>query len=73
MRFFSILLCWLLLAFQALAAQTDRASQIANLEMMPLRMNEQKKAKIGDRQRDLAKKFYQAGLLSRKGLEAVLK
>jgi hypothetical protein len=29
--------------------------------------------KIGDRQRDMAKKFYQAGLLSRKGLESVLR
>jgi hypothetical protein len=44
---------------------------IANLELMPLRMNEKKNAKIGDRQRDTAKKFYRAGLLSRKGLEAV--
>src|SRR5205814_6934471 len=46
---------------------------IANLELMPLRMNERKNAKIGSRQRDLAKKFYQAGLLSRKGLEAVIR
>ena len=46
---------------------------IANLELMPLRMNETKNDKIGDRQRDMAKKFYQAGLLSRKGLEAVLR
>ena len=45
---------------------------IANLELMPLRMNESKIAKIGDRQRDMANKFYQAGLLSMKGLEAVL-
>jgi len=46
---------------------------IANLELMPLRMNESKNDKIGDRQRDMAKKFFQAGLLSRKGLEAVLR
>jgi len=46
---------------------------IANLELMPLRMNESKNAKIGSRQRDLSKKFYQAGLLSKKGLEAVLR
>ena len=45
---------------------------IANLELMPLRLNERKNAKIGSRQRDLANKFYQAGLLSRKGLEAVI-
>ena len=46
---------------------------IANLELMPLRMNESKNAKIGDRQRDMAKKFYQAGLLSEQRLKAVLR
>lgn len=45
---------------------------IANLELLPLRLNEQKNDKIGDRQRATAKKLYQAGLLSRKGLETVL-
>jgi len=44
---------------------------IANLELMPLKMNESKNATIGDRQRDMAKKLQQAGLLSKKGLEAV--
>ena len=46
---------------------------IANLELMPLRMNQKKNATIGDRQRNMAKKFHHAGLLSRKGLEAVLR
>jgi hypothetical protein len=46
---------------------------IANLELMPLRMNEKKNDKIGDRQRDMAKKFFQAGLLSKQGVEAVLR
>ena len=45
---------------------------IANLELLPLRVNEQKNDKIGARQLDMAKKFHQAGLLSRKGMEAVL-
>jgi hypothetical protein len=45
---------------------------IANLELMPLRMNEKKSAKIGDRQRELARKFYEAGLLSRARMEAVI-
>jgi hypothetical protein len=36
-------------------------------------MNESKNAKIGDRQRDIAKQFYQAGLLSNNGLEVVLR
>ena len=44
---------------------------IGNLELMPLRMNESKNDKIGDRQRDMAKKSYQAGLLSKSGLETV--
>jgi hypothetical protein len=44
---------------------------IANLELMPLRVNMKKQDKIGDRQRDMAGKFYEAGLLSKKGLEAV--
>ena len=37
---------------------------IANLELMPLRLNESKNDKIGDRQRDLAKKLHSAGLLT---------
>lgn len=45
---------------------------IANLELMPLRMNEGKNADVGDRQRDLARKLNKAGLLSREGLQAVL-
>ena len=35
-------------------------------------VNMKKRDKIGDRQRDMAGKFYEAGLLSRKGLEAVM-
>jgi hypothetical protein len=54
---------------RAVVSELDNV--IANLELMPLRMNEQKNAKIGQRQRDMAKKFYQAGLLSGKGLETV--
>ncbi len=37
---------------------------IANLELMPLRMNESKNAKVGERQLSLAKTFRAAGLLS---------
>ena len=44
---------------------------IANLELMPLRMNESKNDKIGDRQLSLAQKFHQAGLLSAEGLKKV--
>lgn len=45
---------------------------IANLELLPLRANEKKKAKIGQRQRNLARKLNTAGLLSDAGLKSVL-
>lgn len=38
-----------------------------------MRMNARKNAKIGSRQRDMAMQLHQAGLLSSKGLEAVLR
>jgi hypothetical protein len=44
---------------------------IANLELMPLRMNESKNDRVGVRQVDLARKFNKAGLLSDDGLKAV--
>jgi hypothetical protein len=44
---------------------------IANLELMPLRMNESKNDRVGARQVDLARKFNKAGLLSNEGLKAV--
>jgi hypothetical protein len=45
---------------------------IANLELLPLKLNESKHAKIGARQSDLAIKLNHAGLLSGAGLAAVL-
>ena len=44
---------------------------IANLELMPLRMNESKNDKIGPRQLDLAKKLHAAGLLSAEGMQKI--
>ncbi|MES3030926.1 MAG: hypothetical protein V4697_00775 [Patescibacteria group bacterium] len=44
---------------------------IANLELMPSRMNSKKSASVGQRQRDLATKLNKAGLLSDVGLRAV--
>jgi hypothetical protein len=44
---------------------------IANLELLPLKLNESKNSKIGERQRDLAQRLHQAGLLSQSGLDAV--
>jgi hypothetical protein len=46
---------------------------IANLELLPLRMNEGKNDKIGERQISLARKLKAAGLLSDAGLQAVLR
>jgi 5-methylcytosine-specific restriction endonuclease McrA len=46
---------------------------IANLELMPQRMNAGKGNRVGERQVDLARKFHKAGLLSAKGLMAVEK
>jgi hypothetical protein len=44
---------------------------IANLELMPAKLNEAKGDKIGARQLDLARKFHRAGLLDAAGLAAV--
>jgi len=47
-------------------------NQIFNLELLPATLNSSKSDKIGDRQLDFAKKLNSVGLLSAKGLEAVL-
>lgn len=44
---------------------------IANLELMPWELNARKGSKFGQRQRDLARKLFEAGLLSRDGWKAV--
>lgn len=56
---------------RAVAPELDKV--IANLELMPLRMNEGKSAKIGERQIALARELRAAGLLSKAGLLAVEK
>ena len=45
---------------------------LANLELMPMRMNSSKSDSIGERQVDMARKFHAAGLLSQSGLAAAL-
>jgi hypothetical protein len=45
---------------------------LANLELMPMRMNSSKSDSIGERQVDMARKFHAAGLLSQSGLDAAL-
>ena len=52
--------------------QTMPLARMANLELMPMRMNSSKSDSIGERQVDMAKKFHAAGLLSKSGLDAVL-
>ena len=45
---------------------------LANLELMPMRMNSSKSDTIGERQVDMARRFHAAGLLSKAGLDAVI-
>ena len=45
---------------------------IANLELMPFKLNREKNSKMGTRQRDMVKRFCAAGLLTRKRLEEIL-
>jgi hypothetical protein len=45
---------------------------LANLELMPMRMNSSKSDSIGERQVDMARKFHAAGLMSQSGLDTVL-
>jgi hypothetical protein len=56
---------------RAVAPELDNV--IANLELLPLRVNEAKNDKVGARQLDLARKLQKAGLLSPEGLKAVEK
>ena len=44
---------------------------IANLELMPQRMNVGKRDRVGERQVDLARRMHKAGMLSAKGLGGV--
>lgn len=55
---------------RAVAPELDNV--IANLELMPLSVNQKKNDKIGDRQVSLAKAFHDAGLLSDAGFQRVM-
>lgn len=55
---------------RAIAPELDNV--IANLELMPLSVNQKKNSNIGDRQRSMAKAFYLCGLLSKEGLQRVI-
>lgn len=56
---------------KALAPELDRV--IANLELLPIRLNQRKSDMVGQRQISLARKLQQAGLLSAAGLERVVR
>jgi hypothetical protein len=45
---------------------------VANLELLPLQMNQRKNSIIGPRQRDLATRLRKAGLLSESALQSLL-
>lgn len=55
---------------RAVAPELD--DRVYDLEFMPSKLNREKSAKIGVRQRQLAQKWNQAGLLSDVGFRAVL-
>ena len=55
---------------RAVAPELDNV--IANLELMPLGLNQGKSDSVTERQTDLARKFHAAGLLSADGLQRVL-
>lgn len=55
---------------KAVAPELDNV--IANLELMPLSVNQKKSDKIGDRQISTAKAFHAAGLLSEAGYKRVM-
>ena len=46
--------------------------KLYNLELMPQTLNRKKSDKVGDRQRQLARKWSEAGLLSKAGLSRVI-
>lgn len=54
---------------KALAPELDRL--IANLKLLPLRLNQRKSDSIGQRQISVARKLHQAGLLSTAGLDRI--
>lgn len=45
---------------------------IANLELLPMRMNAKKNASVGPRQRELATRLFQAGLLGQTSMKALM-
>jgi hypothetical protein len=55
---------------RAVAPELDNV--IANLELMPLGLNQGKSDSITERQTDLARKFHAAGLVTADGLQRVL-
>src|SRR5882724_7290149 len=59
------------LLFTKTECSNEPGNVIANLELLPLKLNESKNSKIGDRQVSLAKRLHAASLLTDSGLAAV--
>ena len=55
---------------RAVAPELD--DKIYDLEFMPLSLNRKKSASIGDRQKQIAEKWWKQGLLSRPGYDRVM-
>jgi len=55
---------------RSVCAELD--NRLYNLEFMPDTLNKRKSDKVGDRQRQLAKKWHEIGLLSAAGHKAVM-
>jgi len=53
-----------------ICASVNLDNELFNLEFMPDSINRRKSAKVGDGQRQLAKKWNEMGLLSEAGLRA---
>ena len=54
---------------KSVAPELDRI--IANLELLPIRLNQRKSDSVGERQVSLARKLHRAGLLSKGGLARI--
>jgi hypothetical protein len=50
----------------------ELGNDFGNLELMPQSLNQKKKDKVGDRQRALARQFFQAGVIDAPTLERIL-
>ena len=55
-----------------IAVLPELGNEMANLEMMPRTLNRRKGAKVGQRQMDYARRFMEAGVISREAYLRVM-